>query len=247
MNSIKKYSRKHIGETYMTNENLGEYICKIIDGGSKENFCTVLINSWTGEVRFSNLKRGKIKYPYFKSLYGVGFIGEGKYKTKIDGKTTLQYQVWKNMITRCYSKKYQENQPTYKGVEVCKEWHNYQIFSEWFDENYIDGFCLDKDLLSKEKKIYSPLTCIFIPSSLNNFIANNRRTNTSGCTGVYFVKSIKKWKASIKIGENQKLLGHFDSMKSASTAYKTARAALANEWRESMSSFLPEYALRNIS
>ena len=82
---MKRYNRKHINEVYTTNEG---YECKVIDGGSKPNYCTCKIENYIFEANYDNVKRGKYKYPFFPSVYNVGYIGVGKYKTKINGKNT---------------------------------------------------------------------------------------------------------------------------------------------------------------
>ena len=42
------------------------------------------------------------------------------------------------MLQRCYDKKYQEIQPTYKGITVNSRWHNFQVFCE--DIQYLEGY-----------------------------------------------------------------------------------------------------------
>lgn len=122
-------------------------------------------------AKYNNFKKGKIKCPYERRHHGVGYIGEGKYKTSENGKDTKCYKTWHNMLRRCYDKNYQEKYPTYKKSKVYKKWHNFQNFAEWYYNNYyeIEGqtMCLDKDILYKHNKIYSPETCIFVPNNIN--------------------------------------------------------------------------------
>ena len=42
----------------------------------------------------------------------MGYLGEGKYKVSENGKLTKCYKVWRNMLERCYDKKYHEKRPT---------------------------------------------------------------------------------------------------------------------------------------
>jgi len=70
----KKYSRSHIGEVHITKESLGNYECKVIDGGSKPGYCTIQIKDWISEVLYGNVKNGCVKYPFHASIYGVGYI-----------------------------------------------------------------------------------------------------------------------------------------------------------------------------
>ena len=41
------------------------------------------------------------------------------------------------MIMRVYKKEENRNQ-YYKICRVCDEWHNYQNFAKWFEENYYE-------------------------------------------------------------------------------------------------------------
>ena len=115
----------------------------------------------------SHIRRGVVKDYLSPSVFGVGYVGKGKYKASNKGKDTKPYQVWTSMIERCYCSKSQEKHPTYIGVTVCPEWHDFQVFAEWFDENYIKGYHLDKDIKLKGNKIYSPEACLFVNQADN--------------------------------------------------------------------------------
>lgn len=73
------------------------------------------------------------------------------------------------MLSRCYSDKYQNNEPTYRGVIVDDEWKLFSNFRHWCDQNYRCGFDLDKDLLG-DGSSYSKDVCVFIPRQINNFL-----------------------------------------------------------------------------
>ena len=240
---MKKYERQHIGEKW---EVIGGYIAEIVDGGSKNLYCTIRIEDYTTEVWYSSLKKGQVKYAYCPSVLGVGYFGVGEYKAKENGKVTKAYATWEHMLQRCYDKKYQSKRPTYKECSVVTEWHNFQVFAEWFGKHYVDGWQLDKDLLVPSNKTYSPETCIFIPPRLNSFLANHYSNNTSGVTGVCWYKKSKKWKVNISSGGKQTHLGYFDDPKEAAEAYKKARKIEANKLKELYRDVLPEKAIRNI-
>jgi hypothetical protein len=60
--------------------------------------------------------------------------------------------------------------------------------------------------------------------SQNNANKGKRRSdNTSGVTGVYFDKKVKKFKARIWINGKSKWVGQFDSIEEADSAMKKAR------------------------
>ena len=138
---------------------------------------------------YQSFKNGQIRCPYERRVYGIGYIGEGKYKAKENGKRTRVYDAWYSMLKRCYSDKLHEKHPTYKNCSVTEKWHNFQNFGKWFDNNYYEvtgeEMCLDKDILIKGNKIYSSDTCIFVPHAINSLFVkrdNDRGESVIGTT-----------------------------------------------------------------
>lgn len=123
-------------------------------------------------ARVHNIRTGKVKDKLKPTVLGVGFIGDGKYRPT-DGKNmTEEYARWSGMLTRCYSSQYLDRFPSYKGCTVCEEWHNFQNFAKWYNENHPkDGknYEIDKDLsnFGDSGKIYSPETCLFVTPQVN--------------------------------------------------------------------------------
>ena len=82
---------------------------------------------WTfKQVHYSNFKKGKIKCPYERRYFGVGYLGEGKYKIVENGKHNKYYYIWRNMLQRCYDIKFHERYSTYKECEVEGYFLNFQ-------------------------------------------------------------------------------------------------------------------------
>lgn len=149
---------------------------------------------------YNNFKHKNIKNPYFPSVYGVGYLGQGKYNAVKNGKMTIQYSYWKAMMQRCYCKSIKKHTSAYDNVSVCEEWHNFQNFAKWFDKNFylVDGekMNLDKDILKKGNTVYSPETCIFVPMKINQlFIKNKTVRNSKLCIGVRYNKNRNKYQA----------------------------------------------------
>jgi len=107
-----------------------------------------------------------------KLVYGVG-INDHFEPVNKNGDILVAYDYWHAMLRRCYSTKYHIHHPTYIGCTVCKEWLIFSNFKRWFDENYRDGFQLDKDILVKGNKVYSPDTCCFVSQHLNTLITSD--------------------------------------------------------------------------
>ena len=126
---------------------------------------------------YSNFKSGQVKNPYDKSLFGVGYIGDGKWMVKDkDGKYSRVYMCWMHMIERCYYEKNKHLHPSYYGkCTVCEEWLNFQVFAQWYEDNKyeVEGrLHVDKDILYPNCMIYSPETCILTPQRINMLFMN---------------------------------------------------------------------------
>ena len=179
-------------------------------------------------VIYQNFKKGEIKCPYERNVYGVGYIGEGKYKCKENGKTTRVYKTWHGMLEKCYSDKCHGKHPTYIDCKASEEWHNFQNFAKWYYENYyeVEGerMHLDKDILVKHNKIYNPETCIFVPQTINLLFTkrNNARgesvIGTIPVNGKYLVQCHL---INLKTGKSkQKNLGRYETQEKAFEVYK---------------------------
>lgn len=106
------------------------------------------------------------------SVFGFG-INDYDGPVCVNYERIRSYEVWNDMIKRCYRKYRLTKFPTYIGCSVCEEWRSFSTFKKWFDENYIEGNMLDKDLLSGATKIYSPQTCCFLPPRINIFLSKD--------------------------------------------------------------------------
>lgn len=148
--------------------------------------------------QYCNFKKGQIKNPYDKDLYGVGYIGVGKWKVKDEtGKWSRVYLCWRHMIERCYFEKNKDLHKAYYGIcEVCDEWLNFQNFACWYKSKEYDvpeRLHLDKDIKYPGNTLYSPETCILVPQKINMMFMNkaNKRGLPNGITQVakgYHVK-----------------------------------------------------------
>ena len=75
--------------------------------------------NWVLEhARYDHFKEGNIKCPYEPRYYGVGYLGEGEYKVRENGKLHRYYIIWHDMLKRCYDPKVHEREPTYEGCTV---------------------------------------------------------------------------------------------------------------------------------
>lgn len=163
----------------------------------------ITVKSEYGEIvtrTYQNFKLGEIKSIYHKSVYGVGYLGCSDCISK-----SKSYLCWQSMLRRCYDSTFKNDNPTYINTIVDSKWHNYSTFRDWFDENYIEGWQLDKDILGNGE-IYNEDICVFVPSIINNFTTNNQKGNTTGYPGVSYISTIGKFRCMInKFGKGIRL------------------------------------------
>lgn len=195
---IEKSKSKWLGKIF--ENNLGQKY-KVIDyKNSKEVQIEYLETGSKTWITTGHINDGENKDPFTKSKLGY-YVGQGPYKTVENGSDSLAYSRFKSMFSRCYDEKQLLREPTYRDCEVCEEWHNFQNFAKWFEENWYEydyKLELDKDLLSNGSKLYSPETCVFLPKSINSALKNNDMNNLIILYSQHKNKLPKKIKALIK-------------------------------------------------
>lgn len=203
---------KRIGELNISNEGCE---MKIIEYKDARNVTIEFQDGYKTRivVSYKNFKSGKVKNPFHKSVYGIGYIGKGKYKLRENNKQTKAYKVWFSMIERCYDPYFLNKYPTYRDCIVCEEWHCFQNFAKWFYEHSYkvnnEQMNLDKDILYKGNKIYSPKTCIIVPKRINLlFIKSNVKRGVYPIGVIYHKRdnALEVWCHTL---EKQEYLGRF--------------------------------------
>lgn len=170
-----------------------------------------------------------------KLVYGFG-INDLKNHKRRDNLYKEIYNSWKRMLRRCYSQVELNKKPTYINVYVCDDWKYFSSFYDWALHRYVKGFHLDKDLIVKGNKVYSPETCCFVPVEINSFICLNNKKRGDLPVGVIFRKDTKNYASQIYIDNKNKRLGSFNTVEDAFNAYKYKKEeqakVLAERWRE---------------
>lgn len=173
-------------------------------------------------------------------ICGVG-INDYEDSIYIDGQMIQSYHIWQGIIYRCYSGSLHKRQPCYSDCSVCDEWLYFTNFKKWFDENYIEGWDIDKDLLIKGNKEYGPTTCCFVPPEINYMLTKSDKKRGEYPIGVTFHTPRNKFRAQMSIitqeKEKKKIhLGYFTSPEEAFQAYKKEKEAyfrrVANKWKD---------------
>ena len=160
------------------------------------------------------------------SVYGWG-VNDVDHWTYKDGSIWPPYLTWREMVGRCHSPRIQRRNPTYRGCEICSEWQYFSNFLKWYNANYIVGYQLDKDLLVKGNKIYSPETCCFIPQEINKIFT---KTNSKRGVLPIGVKAMgKRYQARLLRYDKSIHIGTYDTPEEAFQAYKQAKESYIKE------------------
>lgn len=122
-----------------------------------------------------------------KKVFGVA-INDYPYPVCMDNGVVIKaYRDWYNMLARCYGNNKEES---YKNCVVSDEWLFSSNFIKWHNDNYVDGWQLDKDILVKGNKVYSPETCCFVPHEINSLLT--KRQNDRGKYPIGVCKSTNR-------------------------------------------------------
>ena len=114
-----------------------------------------------------------------KLTHGVGLCDVRGVSTKLPS-----YRRWSGMLERCYNSKSLSRFPTYTGCSVCEEWLTFSNFKRWHDDNYREGYHMDKDILVQGNKVYGPETCCFVPGRINTMLTDRHNARGNYPLGV---------------------------------------------------------------
>lgn len=159
--------------------------------------------------------------------------------SKSSGGALAEYNQWWHIVSRCrVGGYYQASNPTYEGCTFASSWESYDVWVTWardqvgFLERDAKGalWQIDKDILFKGNKHYSPDTCVFVPREINLFYTERQRFRGDYPKGVYFKKTHQKYVAQVQIGQgSQKHLGVFHTADEAFSSYREAKAEHAKQ------------------
>jgi hypothetical protein len=195
-------------------------------------------------VSYKNFIRGAVNNPYFQSVYGIGFLGDGPYATtKEDHRLNDCYMKWVSMMERAYGVEYHSKYPTYEKCSVVPEWHNYQIFAKWYYENYyqIPGqqMQLDKDILKKGNKTYGPDACVFVPQRINKLFTKRDSCRGELPIGITYNQNENRYRAQCSNMGRNIIIGQFADIGPAFNAYKAFKETLIKSVAEQYKGYIP--------
>lgn len=165
------------------------------------------------------------------TIHGLG-VNDAPYQTtiKVNGVpyTCPYFSRWKVMLDRCYSKGWLRKHPTYAYCEVAPEWHSFMAFKHWMMTQDWQGKQLDKDLLSLDKKVYSPNTCLFVTRQVNSLF--NERNNAQGALPLGIYARNGKYEVGVSKGNAKRSwVGRYHTVPDAIDAYVKAKLEVVAE------------------
>lgn len=219
----------NVGQVFETSSG---GLCEIIDYKNNKNVTVKFLDDHNHikVVAKSQLISGEILNPYAKTVYGIGCIGVGEYKSASGGKHTTEHSLWTHMFSRCYSLQESCSSASYEDKFINHEWHNFQNFAGWCNSGQqgfnIKGWHLDKDLLVKGNKEYGPETCCFLPSEVNAFMVTRKSLRGDLPLGVSYGTSafIARCKNTVGI---KTYIGSFKTTETAFLAFKQRKEEIA--------------------
>jgi len=227
-----------IGQEFVTNSG---WKCQVIGYKGTHEVEVLWQDGSNSTETKANLEAGAVKPLFQPSVENIGYFGKGRFSPY--SKNELQnkiYGYWVRMFVRCYNpfELNKDKNQSYRDIHICKEWYNFSNFAGWalLQNNSKDySFELDKDLLSKGVKIYSPDSCCFIPEEINLFLL--QQDKGTYYRGVHVIKPKQDnhktgYVARCCTGNGREYLGFFNTPEEAFYAYKQRKESYAKELAE---------------
>lgn len=238
--------KSRIGYKFTTNSGWkGEVI-------EYKNAREVKVRFQCGEERWTywnNVEKGSMKPRNQPSVYGVGFVGVGRFIPETLSKRLVGevipkevYRTWIQILKRVYWDKENIRNRAYVGVTVAEEWLNFQNFCEWAltqrGYNYKDedgkAWNIDKDILVEFNSEYNPDACVFVPNVVNSFFSMKE-----GGKFLLGVEEIKPRRSHFKTGyisrcsnpltKSSEYLGFYDTQEEAHEVYVKRKNEIARD------------------
>lgn len=213
---------------------------KIMRYYNSNNVLIRFINTgYTTLTTMRYIKNDVLKDPLKPSVLGIGFTGIGPYSSydpEIRGKGVC-YDRWFKILERCFSEKFLEKNPAYRGCDIDPYWFNFQNFATWYDwyttnwpSEYDCRAMVDKDILVKGNKTYGPDKCCIVPETLN-VIAKGHKAETNPYPGVK--PRHGKYSVCTSFYGKNTYLGTRDTLEEAIHLYNTEKTKYVRELADS--------------
>lgn len=147
-----------------------------------------------------------------------------------NGRHHPMFGMWRGILERCYASYKYGHKETYKDCIVDPDWLHFSKFLEWCENpsnGYQNGYHLDKDILIKGNRVYSPNSCCFVPREINDMFIGSKSKRNGLPIGVRFQRGNKSRYEACTIqrltGEGYVHIGTYGTPIEAFIAYKSVR------------------------
>lgn len=146
-------------------------------------------------------------------------------------------QRYNNIVARV------KNNEAYKHTTIG-DWVSFEPFKEWMEQNYVEGWEIDKDILSGNNKCYSSSTCLMVPREINALFRSS--SSIHGYKGVYFDDRDNKFYGQMRIDGKTVQRGSSDTAAGAHQYYLELRRERLQVLLQRYSSIKNQYAYKRL-
>lgn len=209
---------------YMDNKNV---VVRFITTGTERS------------VSLQSIQQGDVKDWGLPTVYGVGILGlPGVCKTM-----RRAYKVWTSILFRSYV---DEKRADHLKTSLSDEWIYFPNFLEWYNDNYVEGWELDKDLLGEGSRIYSKDTCAFLPREVNQFLVVSKGSEGEISRGFYYNHERNKYVTCFSIKKVNYTHKGFETAKEAQEEFNRFKKETAKHYAEKYRYGLSERAYNKL-
>lgn len=183
-------------------------------------------------THWNKFLNGDVNNLYHPTICGIGIVGNRRPTVNNNtGGKSKEFEAWMSLMKRSFSKLVKDKHETYKDVTCCDEWlvydefydwlHNQENFNKWYNGS---RWCIDKDILKKGNKIYSPDNCCLVPSNVNSLFTKTDALRGDCPIGVHRDKECGMYIAACNVGKGKNTyIGYYCTPQDAFLAYKNVK------------------------
>ena len=174
----------------------------------------------------------------------------------------MLFSAYRRMYYRCYRENNHQSHPWNTNSTICAEQLNdsnhddngfYNFCIQYIDHYYeIEGegsMHLDKDILVKNNRVYSPSTCCIVPPKINDMFGGSSKKADNGLPkGVSYSEKTGKYKPQISNIDGKQLtnIGWYETPEEAQKVYADHRRCLIIATADKYKDLIPDYVYKAI-
>ena len=155
-------------------------------------------------------------------IFGLGVNDLDYNMWSVNGTLCKAGQMWRDIIKRVASEKFQNKRPEYKGCTISNEWIYASNFVNWVKSQDYKNKSIDKDIIVIGNKHYSKETCCLVTNEVNSLMCISSRNNKNNL--LLGVTYRNKYISQISFKGEHYHIGNFNLECEAHNAYRLKRA-----------------------